>query len=327
MQLNLQNINYNLNLEFYLNNKVFYFYRLNVIDIELSLKELSYYLSINLLKKYRYNIFTGFDYEYQSVLNYRIELQNPFEVESLQESDEISKMFPLDLNQPENSFANNLYFNILLSCQYCIDRNSFKQEFTNAPLVLLRISPNIFWKNFLQHTIDLNIQANDIILNTNSEIRATNRLKYQKLEFVIETISKKVSDIQENYKDVQYRYDEITMIFSNALRSANYIPNFSTSKELENLWTILSEDILIIIRYYEGKFKLLSTWQHNLLNTFFVFLILNMHQNDIKSAKVYINKMHIYMEEMKKCRDRLITKLYQIQKEAITTWNQSQNRN
>ena len=327
MPLNLQSINYNINFEFYLNDKVFYLYSLNVNEIEVSLKDLCYYLSNSILKKYQYHKFTGSTYEYLTILDYKMEIQQKMEVKCQEQTKKVATQFPLNVQDPEQVFSNNLYFNILLNCQANLDPTSFINEFANAPLVLLRISPNIFWKNFLQHKLDLFIDANDFIRSIKCDIRATNKLNYQKLGYILETISTNVSVIQDNYKNVQYCYDEISVVFFKMIRLIEKMPNFSIEKQLDNTVKILFRDIADVFRFYEGSFGSLSQEQHCILNTYFVLSILNIQNKEVMTSKNYLKKMQLYVEEMKQCRDILIYNLYQVQREAITSWNQSQDRN
>lgn len=322
MSLNLQNINQSIYFEFYLNDNFFYRYNYNTEELEVSLFGLCKQIGKEILKCYKYKKFTGFNYAFQTSLWFSVLTNCKHENMDIDQTEDVSAKYPLDIRLDEKSFIINLYINLLLLlCDY-FDTDSYCEELGKWRRQLQRHSENFFWNNFPNYgTIFFNQVDNKKkeIKKYIDELDSENKRSKDIVEKIIYKTIEDIDAIQLYNCDVLNCYDLISKFYHKCIRFHKHSKNNFTMEAGKDFLQMAKTKNKAFLYYIEGNFKLLSNEQFLEANKMmalklFMFQI-NYPAQQINYPNYLCNKMALMANKKKE----LIDSLYSLQEQAIKT--------
>lgn len=324
--LDLQHINSNMYFEFYLNDSYFYRYNLDCDTLDISLQDLSYYLTSYLYKEYQNKRVTGHSYHLHSIVKVYLLIDLHPNTADIEQTDELSQNFSLDFHLSEKQFTLNLYSNLLLLTADLVGIQSFLEESKAPGIPVLACSNNIFWKLFPVYDSVLDTLLNEHLKKNEQALakcRTNKEKRKENAEELVITLSESIDSIQEESTNVLNCCDDIMDYYGRYTRKLRYYPTESKllEKELQNPGYI-PQKTRLLMNYFQGKFGLLNQQQLSHCNKFMASLLFLPHKDDYQMAKEKQQSFQGQVIRMVDCRNRLINQLNNLQDQAIQIWQQ-----
>lgn len=324
--IDLQHINSNMYFEFYLNDSFFYRYKLDCEELDLSFRDLSYYLTAYLFKQYQYKRITGHNYHCHSIVRLFVLIDLQPNTADIEQPEALSEQFPLDFHLSEKQFSQNLYTTLLLLTSHLVSLESFLSESQGSGIPLLHCSDNIFWKLFPIYEEALEQYCHDHLQQHARKLAKCRTEKEHQKERAAELVkqfSESIDSLQEDSINVLNTYDEIMDQYGRYTRRLRYYPlqNGVVNAEIEHLgaWHGKTKALM---HYFQGKFEQLDCHQLLICNKYMALLLFLPNRNNYQLAKEREDSMHRQLNEMLESKNRLINQLNDLQEQAIQIWQQ-----
>jgi len=323
MHLNLQSLNKNIYFEFYLNDNFFYRYNYNTDELEISLKDICYYITKYIYKYYYYKKITGNRYNLNTLLWFYMLIHLHPTVADINQTEEISNAYPLDLNLSEVQFCNNLYMNIICLASDLIQKESYISALKVFKELLPTYSHNLFWKAFPNYEEKLHKYLNVIVETKEQELKKLTEeeeINQRELEKTINFLSFQIEMLEEQCVNVLDCYDDIISEYKRFVRLSRY-SKFS-SQSILHLKEFTKQKLKDYLNYFQGNFSLLKQTELIVCNKFMAhsfFLPFTENYEAAKNFEEYLQSQTNYMLSKK---NEIIDKLNMLQKQTIILWNQ-----
>jgi hypothetical protein len=322
MPLNVQSIDKNIYFEFYLNDNLLYRYNYNTDELEISLKELCYYLTQYIFKYYRYKRITGNRYNHNTVLWFYMLIHLHPTVADINQTEEVSKAYPLDLQLSEADFCNNLYLNIVWLSGELLQKESYIKELKIFKELLPTRSTNLFWKAFPTYEQQLSNYLNVIV--DKGELEVSKLLEAEEptereLEATITFLSFQIELLQEQSINVLNCYDEIMSQYSRFVRLSRYSKH--SIQPIDSMKEFAKQKLKDYFNYFQGNFSLVKQPELIICNKYMAHSFFLPFTDDYKAAKNFEEYLQSQANYMLSEKNGIIDKLNKLQQQAIILWN------
>lgn len=322
MSLNLQSIDKNIYFEFYLNDNLLYRHNYITDELEISLKELCYYLTQYIYKHYHNKKITGCNYNHETVLWFYMLIHLHPTVADINQTEEVSKAYPLDLQLPDAEFCNNLYLNIVWLSGELIHQDSYVNELQTFKQVLPSRSKNLFWKAFPTYEQQLHNYLNVIVEKSEQEVNKLMLLEdptEKQLEATINFLSFQIELLQEQSVNVLDCYDEIMNQYSRFVRLSRY--SKYSLQSIDNMKEFAKQKLKDYFNYFQGNFNLVKQPELIVCNKYMAHSFFLPFTDDYKAAKNFEEYLQSQANYMLSEKNGIISKLNNLQQQAIVLWN------
>jgi hypothetical protein len=242
-------------------------------------------------------------------------------VVDINQTEEISKAYPLDLQLPDTEFCSNLYLNIVGLSGELIQKDSYVNELPNFKRVLTSRSQNIFWKTFPIYEQQLHNYLNEIVEKGEQEVDKLILLEKRtenQLGTTINYISFQIELLQEQSVNVLNCYDEIMSHYSRFTSFLRYSKN--SSRVTLNMKEFAKQKLKDYFNYFQGNFNLVKQRELMVCNKYMAHFFFLPFVDDYKGAKNFEEYLQIQANYMLSEKNDIIIKLYNLQQQAIVLW-------
>jgi len=326
MSFNVQSINADIYFEFYLNDNFLYRYRHVVDELDVSLKELTYYLTKYVYKQYNQKRITGTRYDHRTELWFSMLVSFQPVVADLDQDEEIANCYPLDMNYSELEFWNNLYLNIIWLLDGYIQKESLLNELPVLLQILQPKSSNSFWRAFPLSSRYLESFLEDEcdkILSKINKLGPFETLAKNKLQEIIVFLSSELDRLQEQATLMLYSCDEILRHYSRFVELVKFSRTFPFAHV--DLKDFSSLKLRCYFTYFQGDFGMVRPPELEICNRFMAYSLFKPFADGELSGTGFLESLRDEMSNILLQKTAIIDKLNTLQLQAETLWIKSKS--
>jgi hypothetical protein len=323
MYFDLEKIDKNLYFEFNIHGNNILRYNLDVNIFEISLEELSYYLTKDIYKEYHTKKNSNPNLKHFSEISFSLLIQTTPQIIEIEVDLNAFSQFPLNLCLEQSVFSINLNNTILLAIMQKEEIYSYYKTNEDSEFFALKKQNNNLWKHFPYFKHRIGKVFSKILNNAvyNLKFKFINEdLHKIHFENVINGITYDIEQIQNNINEILQEYHEIINQIRKYERLFDVDPKQDFGTFINKNLEMLKQDINLYFNYFHGNFKKIVKEDFIYCHKKWALILLKKFKYQDFIDNGLEDYLHKQVNEMVDQKRFLIERLYQIQSEAIIIW-------